>query len=400
MPSFNYKAINDSGRMMRGEITAANEIDLEERLREIGLDLVNYKEKVGKKSSSRGKVKINDLIVFCLHFEQLDRAGVPVLDSIADVRDAAENPRMRDIMAGVYESVKNGQMFSEALAKYPNVFDDVFVGLVSTGEQTGDLSESFTHLADHMKWSSDIQRKVKKAVRYPIGLLILLTIVIAVLMVFVVPKLIDFIVSQGFEIPLHTRALIATSAFFADYWYVVPIVPTILFIVIRTLYRHSEAFAYKFDGMMLKLPVVGPTMRKIDMARFTHFFAVMFKSGVDILQSLDAATKVVSNRVLKETILTVRRSVATGNTLTDSLRISSQFPSLVVRMFKVGEDSGNMNDALENINFFYSREVNDSVDKMVGMIQPTLTIVMGMLIFWIIAAIFGPLYESFSKMNI
>lgn len=400
MPSFSYKAINDSGRMMRGEITAANEIDLEERLREIGLDLVNYKEKSEKKGSSRGKVKVKDLIVFCLHFEQLDRAGVPVLDSIADVRDAAENPRMRDVMAGVYESVKNGQMFSEALAKYPSVFDDVFVGLVSTGEQTGDLSESFTHLADHMKWSSDIQRKVKKAVRYPIGLLILLTIVIAVLMVFVVPKLIDFIVSQGFEIPLHTAALIATSAFFAEYWYLVPIVPTVVFIIVRLCYRNSEAFAYKFDAMMLKFPVVGPTMRKIDMARFTHFFAVMFKSGVDILQSLDAATKVVSNRVLKESILTVRRSVATGNTLTDSLRISSQFPSLVVRMFKVGEDSGNMNDALENINFFYSREVNDSVDKMVGMIQPTLTIVMGLLIFWIIAAIFGPLYESFSKMNI
>lgn len=385
---------------MRGEITAANEIDLEERLREIGLDLVNYKEKAGKKSSTRGKVKVKDLIVFCLHFEQLDRAGVPVLDSIADVRDAAENPRMRDIMAGVYESVKNGQMFSEALSKYPGVFDDVFVGLVSTGEQTGDLSESFTHLADHMKWSSDIQRKVKKAIRYPIGLLILLTIVIAVLMVFVVPKLIEFIVSQGFEIPLHTAALIATSAFFADYWYLVPIVPTVLFIVLRALYKNSDEFAYKFDGMMLHFPVVGQTMRKIDMARFTHFFAVMFKSGVDILQSLDAATKVVSNRVLKESIATVRRSVATGNTLTDSLRISNQFPSLVVRMFKVGEDSGNMNDALENINFFYSREVNDSVDKMVGMIQPTLTIVMGMLIFWIIAAIFGPLYESFSKMNI
>lgn len=126
----------------------------------------------------------------------------------------------------------------------------------------------------------------------------------------------------------------------------------------------------------------------------------MFRSGVDVLQSLDAATKVVGNRVLKDSIGTLRRSVAEGNSLTDSLRISSQFPTLVVRMFKVGEDSGNMNDALENINFFYNREVNDSVDKMVGMIQPTLTIVMGMLIFWVISAIFGPLYQSFSKMDI
>lgn len=400
MPAYKYTSINESGRKISGEITAANEVDLEERLQQIGLDLLSYRELAAKKSSSRGRVSLNDLIVFCLHFEQLDRAGVPVLDSIADVRDAAENPRMRDIMAGVYEGVKNGALFSEALAQYPNVFDEVFIGLVSTGEKTGDLSESFTHLAEHMKWTNDIRRKVKKAIRYPIGLFVLLMIVITVLMMFVVPKLIDFIVSQGFEIPIHTRALIATSGFFSDYWYTVLVVPPVLFVVLRILYRVSEAFAYKVDAMMLGLPVIGDTIRKIDMARFTHFFAVMFRSGVDILQSLDAATKVVGNRVLKDSIVTLRRSVAEGNSLTDSLRISSQFPSLVVRMFKVGEDSGNMNDALENINFFYNREVNDSVDKMVGMIQPSLTVVMGMLIFWVISAIFGPLYESFSKMNI
>ena len=399
MPGYNYRAMNESGRQMRGEITAANSVDLEERLREIGLDLVGYREVSAKKTSTRGKVKLQDLIVFCLHFEQLDRAGIPVLDSIADVRDAAENPRMRDIMTGVYESVKNGALFSEALAQHPAVFDKVFVGLVTTGEKTGDLSEAFTHLAEHMKWSSDIRRKIKSAIRYPIGLFCLLMIVISVLMLFVVPKLVDFIKSQGFSLPIHTRALIATSEFFGNYWFYVLPTPIILFIVLRILYRVSENFAYKFDNMMLHLPAVGPTIRKIDMARFTHFFAVMFKSGVDILQSLDAATEVVSNRVLKESIATTRRSVAEGRSLTDSLRISNQFPSLVVRMFKVGEDSGNMNDSLENINFFYNREVNDSVDKMVGMIQPTLTVVMGLLIFWVISAIFGPLYESFKKMK-
>lgn len=400
MPTYNYSAMNEMGRTMRGEITAVNSVDLEERLREIGLDLVTYRELRTKKGSSRGKVKLQDLIVFCLHFEQLDRAGVPVLDSIADVRDAAGNPRMRDVMAGVYEAVKNGALFSEALAQYPTVFDEVFVGLVSTGEKTGDLSESFTHLAEHMKWTNDIRRKVKTAIRYPIGLFVLLMIVISVLMMFVVPKLVDFILSQGFEIPLHTRALIVTSNFFSNYWYMVLIVPPVLIIVGRILYRVSEGFAYKVDAFLLRMPVIGPTIRKIDMARFTHFFAVMFRSGVDILQALDSATKVVGNRVLKDSIVTLRRSVAGGHSLTDSLRISSQFPSLVVRMFKVGEDSGNMNDALENINFFYNREVNDSVDKMVGMIQPTLTIIMGMLIFWVISAIFGPLYDSFSKMNI
>lgn len=400
MPIFNYTGMNHNGRKISGEITAANEIDLEERLKEIGLDLISFKEKKQKRTSSRGRVKLQDLIVFCLHFEQLDRAGVPMLDAIADVRDAAENPKMRDIMAGVYESVKSGSLFSEALAQYPTVFDEVFIGLVSTGEKTGDLSESFTHLTEHMKWTNDIRRKIKAAIRYPIGLFVMLMIVISVLMIFVVPKLVDFILSQGFEVPIHTRALIAVSGFFTDYWYMILIVPPVVIGLVTFLYKISESFAYRVDALALKLPAIGPTIRKIDMARFTHFFAVMFRSGVDVLQSLDSATKVVGNRVLKESIGALRGSVASGNSLTDSLRISSHFPTLVVRMFKVGEDSGNMNDALENVNFFYSREVNDSVDKMVGMIQPTLTIVMGLLIFWVISAIFGPLYDSFSKMNV
>jgi type IV pilus assembly protein PilC len=151
--------------------------------------------------------------------------------------------------------------------------------------------------------------------------------------------------------------------------------------------------------MVLRLPILGPTVRKINMARFTHFFAVMFNSGVDILDSLEAAKGVVGNRVLKESVTLVKDTVMEGNSLTSSLRMSNQFPNLVVRMFKVGEDSGNMSEALDNVNFFYNREVNDSVDAMTGFIQPALTVVMGLIIFWIIAAVFGPLYESFSKMK-
>ncbi len=135
------------------------------------------------------------------------------------------------------------------------------------------------------------------------------------------------------------------------------------------------------------------------MARFTHFFAVMFNSGIDMLDALESAKQVVQNRVLKESVDLVKTNVTEGNSLTASLRLSNRFPTLVIRMFKVGEDSGNMKEALENVNFFYNREVNDAVDAMVGAIQPILTVVMGILIFWVIAAVFGPLYESFSKMK-
>jgi type IV pilus assembly protein PilC len=175
--------------------------------------------------------------------------------------------------------------------------------------------------------------------------------------------------------------------------------PVALVMLLFTLYKISEPFAYRFDRMMLKMPVFGKVINKINMARFTHFFAVMFNSGIDILESLVAGRKVVGNRVLKEAIDLVHSSVMDGNRITDSIKMSSQFPNLVVRMFKIGEDSGNLGDALDNINYFYKREVNDAVDGMIAMIQPAMTVILGAIIFWVIAAVFGPLYGSFSKMK-
>jgi type IV pilus assembly protein PilC len=399
MPSYHYHAINEKGRNIRGVVVADNELDLEARLKQIGLDLIEGKQAKTRKTSRRGKVKIKDLIILCMHLEQLDRAGVPLHDALADVRDSSESPRLRDVLTGVYESVKNGNVLSRALASYPRVFNDVFVGLIAAGEKTGNLSEAFTHLADHLKWSGEIRRKIRKATNYPIVLLIAISVVITTMMVYVVPKLVDFIVAQGFTLPLHTRALIAVSYAFQHFWYLILGLPTLLIVTLIVMYRTSENAAYKIDSIALRVPLIGPVMRKIDMARFTHFFSVMFNSGIDVLDSLKAARDVVHNRVLKDSVDLVRTNVTEGNSLTSSLRLSSQFPTLVIRMFKVGEDSGNMKDALENVNFFYQREVNDSVDRMVGAIQPILTVVMGLMIFWVISAVFGPLYESFSKIK-
>lgn len=399
MPAFTYVAISNKGRKVRGTIVADNDLDLEERLKHLGLDLISARQVRSKRSSRFAKVKIKDLIILCMHMEQLNRAGVPLHDAIADVRDSSESPKLRDVMTGVYESVKNGNMLSNSLAAYPRVFNNVFVGLVETGEQTGNLSESFLHLAEHLKWSAEIRRKIKKATRYPVVLLIIISLVITTLMMAVVPKLVEFIIGQGFSIPIHTRALIAVSDAFEHYWYLILGFPVVTIMLMMVLYRTSDAFAYRIDAITLKIPLIGPVVRKIDMARFTHFFAVMFNSGIDILDSLESAKSVVGNRVLKDSVELVKTNVMEGNSLTSSLRLSNQFPTLVIRMFKVGEDSGNMSEALDNVNFFYNREVNDAVDAMVGAIQPILTVVMGIMIFWIIAAVFGPLYESFSKMK-
>ncbi len=400
MPSFNYIAINEAGRRVRGTVYADNELDLEDRLRQLGLDILEAKMAKVKKQSKRGTVRMKDLIVLCLHMEQLERAGVPLMDSLMDSREACESAKLRNIMNAVYELVKNGSLLSAALATFPKVFSDVFVGLVSAGEKTGNLADAFHHLGHHLKWSADIRSKIKKATRYPIVLLIVISIVITVMMLFVVPKLVDFIVAQGFSLPIHTRALIAVSWAFQNYWYLILGLPIGSIILHTIMYRVSEKWAYKTDSLLIRVWLIGPVVRKIDLARFTHFFSVMFNSGIDVLESLSGARNVVHNRVLRESVELVRVNVSEGNSLTSSLRLSNQFPNLVVRMFKVGEDSGNMKEALENVNFFYGREVNDSVESMVGAIQPILTVVMGGIIFWVIAAVFGPLYESFSKMKL
>lgn len=399
MASYNYTAINEIGRLVRGTMSADNEQDLETRLKVNGFDVVSSREVKERRFGRFGRVRPKDLIVLCLHLEQLDRAGVPLHEALADMRDSADSPRMRDLLTAIYESIKNGNMLSTAMAQHPRVFNDVFVGLVAAGEKTGKLSESFGHLADHLKWSAELKRKVKKSVRYPIAVLFFISLAITILMTMVVPKLVSFILNQGFVIPFHTRALISVSGAFQDYWYLIFGIPATIIAIMTILYRKSFKFAYKFDRFTLKIPVIGSVFRKIDIARFTHFFAVMFNSGIDILESLQAAQGVVRNRVLKESVEKVKQSVTEGTSLTVSLRQSGQFPNLVIRMFKVGEDSGNIREALENVNFFYDREVNDSVDNMVGMIQPALTVVLGLILFWVIAAMFGPLYESFSKMK-
>lgn len=398
MSTYNYSALNERGRTVRGTMYAENELDLETRLKDVGLDLIKSREQDKRRGGST-RIRLKDMIILCLHLEQLSRAGVPIHEALADVRDSTESIKLRDLMSDVLEKVKTGSKLSEALAHYPRAFNEIFVGLVAAGEKNGNLTESFVNMSDHLKWTNDLRRKVKKAVSYPIVLLVVMSIVIAVLMVAVVPKLLKFLIDQGFDIPLHTRALIWTSEAFQNHWYIIFGVPIGIFIAIRAMYRVSEPFAYKMDTFILKLPIIGSTVRKINLARFTHFFSVMFRSGINIPEALQTARNVVRNRVIKESVDLVHRGIVEGNSLTNSLRISNQFPTLVIRMFKVGEDSGNINDALANIKFFYDREVSDSVDGMVGTISPALTIVMGALIFWVIASVFGPLYQSFANIK-
>jgi len=394
---YRYKAIDQNGKTVNGKMSAENPAELLTMLRANSLELISYsQDKVGGGLFS--KIKTADLISIFVHLEQLEKAGVSIIDSIADLKENADSVKVRNLMHEIYEAIKNGSLFSESLTKHPHVFNKIYIGLIAMGEKTGNLANAFASIIEDVKWNNDINRKTAKAVRGPMFGILIMFIVLGVMTSVVVPKVTAFLTAQSIDLPTMTIALIAFSDFMKNYWYVMIIVPIIFYIIIKIL-QTSEKMAIKIDDLKLKVPVFGPIIKKIDSAKFCQFFALTFRSGLGVLDCLESASGVIKNKAIKRSIIQVKDQVSDGQSMTKSIGATGYFPSLVVRMFKVGEESGNMESALQNIKFFYDREINDSIDKIVGMIQPTITLVMGLMIAWITIAVFGPIYSTFSNIQ-
>lgn len=394
---YRYKAIDQNGKTVNGKMSAENPAELLTMLRANSLELISYsQDKVGEGLFS--KIKTADLISIFVHLEQLEKAGVSIIDSIADLKENADSVKVRNLMHEIYEAIKNGSLFSESLTKHPHVFNKIYIGLIAMGEKTGNLANAFASIIEDVKWNNDINRKTAKAVRGPMFGILIMFIVLGVMTSVVVPKVTAFLTAQSIDLPTMTVALIAFSDFMKNYWYVMIIVPIIFYITIKIL-QTSEKMAINIDDLKLKVPVFGPIIKKIDSAKFCQFFALTFRSGLGVLECLESASGVIKNKAIKRSIIQVKDQVSDGQSMTKSIGATGYFPSLVVRMFKVGEESGNMESALQNIKFFYDREINDSIDKIVGMIQPTITLVMGLMIAWITIAVFGPIYSTFSNIQ-
>ncbi|MBF0267608.1 MAG: type II secretion system F family protein [Alphaproteobacteria bacterium] len=402
MPLFNYRAIDTGGRSVRGQLSASNDLDLFQRLKESGLELITSSEVRQNKLTAlfAPKIKHRDLIQMCVHLQQLNAAGVSLIEGLADVRDSTEQPKLRDLVSEIHSSVAEGKSLSQAFGAHPRVFGPVFTSLISAGEESGNLSEAFLQLVKHLKWTEEVTTKIKKATRYPSVMLVVILGLFFFMMTMVVPEVIGFLKGTGQPLPGVTLALVATSDFVINFWYVILITPVVLLIGIRLLMSVSEEFRYRMHYLVLRMPKMGDMIRKISLARFAHFFAVMFQSGVPILQCIETATKVVNNLCLSKSLENVQRTVQQGNAFSAALKNTGEFPSLVIRMVKIGEDSGNLSETLENVTSFYDTDVNDAVDGLIAMMEPMLTMIVGALMAWIIMAIFGPMYDSFSKMGI
>jgi len=334
-----------------------------------------------------------------MHMEQMQSAGVPLLDTLGDIRDTTEHDQLRDMMSEIFRDVSDGSSLSEAMARHPKTFNNLYISLIGSGEETGDLTSSYRQLVKYLKWVDQMQAKVRKATRYPIVVTVVVLITITIMMTVVVPQIVGFLRNLDQDIPWYTTALMSTSDFFVEYWWAILISPVFLFIIYKALRSSSEEIAYRFDLWTLNMPVFGTLIRKINIARFAQTFGALFASGIDVLRGLEAARKTVNNLAIIDALEGVQEQVHAGSPLSEAFNASGEFPSMVIRMLKVGEESGNLTVVLDQVAEFYTNDVDEAIQGLIAMIEPFLTVFLGGMIMWIAVAVFGPIYSSFENID-
>jgi type IV pilus assembly protein PilC len=400
MALFKYKAIDISGRKQSGQLDSPNEAALEGRLQRMGLDLITCKFVEDKGASTkRGAVRRIDLINFCFHMEQLTRSGVSIIDGLQDLRDSVEVAAFRSVIATVVEDIENGKKLSDALAEHPKVFDEMFVNLIAAGEASGQLPDVFLSLNNMIKWQDELISTTKKLLISPAFIAVAIFAVVGFLMIYLVPQLTDFIEGIGQELPMHTLALIATSDFIVNYWYLFTVVPVLIFAIVKVSAAASYEVRYRIDAFKLEIWQIGPVLKKIILSRFANFFAMMYKAGIPILQCIEITEKIAGNEAIKAALTRAREDIQEGKGVSASFQNTGLFPPLVVRMIRVGETTGQLDQALLNVSYFYERDIKDSIEKVQALIQPIMTLVMGTILGWVMMSVMGPVYDSISKMQ-
>jgi type IV pilus assembly protein PilC len=381
-------------------VEAVNLFDLEQRLVRMGLDLVS-----GAPSAQRtrliggSRVARQDLINFCFHLEQLATAGVPLLEGLNDLRESVENARFREVVSGLVESIEGGRNLSGSLAEYPEVFSKVFVSLVRSGEQTGRLPEVLKSLSESIKWEDELAAQTKKIVMYPAFVGSIVLMVTFFLMIYLVPQMTGFIRNMGQEIPLQTRILIAVSDFFVGYWWAAILAPILAWGGLKAAASYNPAVQLAIDRYKLSAPLVGPILRKIILSRFASSFAMMYGSGITVLDAIRSCEEIVGNKVLENALRTAGQQIAEGKNMTAAFADLGLFPPLIIRMLRIGEGTGALDTALLNVSYFYNRDVRESIGKVQALIEPALTLFLGAILGWVMLSVLGPVYDAISKMK-
>jgi type II secretory pathway component PulF len=396
MPAFEYKAVTDAGTVIEESMEAANEAAVADKLQKLGYLPLKIVERRGSLLNADifggKKIKVDEVIVFTRQLVTLLRAGVPLLSCLEALVEQMESEGMKDVISQLYVDIESGKSFSEGLSKHPKVFAELYVNSIRAGEAGGALDEVLIRIAKLMEHERETRTRIKKAMRYPIIVVISLVIAVLVLMMMVVPKFIDMFIKVGVELPLPTRILIAVHAAIEGYWYIILAIVALIFIGLKKYIATTQG-RFWWDKLMLSLPIVGDLNLKNAMSRFAKMFETLNSSGLPILQTLEIVSKTVGNVAVGTEIEKASLGIQKGEGLATPLKQSDLFPPMVVRMISIGEQSGALDEMLKNVSEHYDMEVDNAVEGLTSMIEPLLTVGLGVIVLFLALAIFLPMWD-------
>lgn len=405
MAFFQYRARNARGQLNQGRLEASSREAAAESLMSAGLMPVEIKEAKSSAKASinwqqflHGKVKLEVLLILCRQFSSLTRAGIPILRIVEGLRDTTDNKVLIKALNEVAEALNQGQTLANAFAAHPNIFNSLFISLVDVGESTGQLEQAFLQLAHYYQLELDTRRRVKAAMRYPMFVCIAMLGAMVVLNIYVIPAFTGIFASMGAELPWTTRFLIGSSEFFTTY-IVHLIVGITATIVLLMRYVKTKSGKLRWHTLLLRIPIVGPLVNRILLARFCRSFSMMLGAGVPIVQVLNLAGNATGNAYLTQAILNMGDKLASGSSLSSVAEQSKVFTPLILQMFKVGEETGRVDQMVMEAGKFYEEEVDYDITNLTSKIEPILIVVISCMVLVLALGIFTPMWDMVGLVN-
>lgn len=394
--TFVYKVKDKSGQITSGTLEGDSVTTIVTKLRQKGLTVLSVNAKSASKNINislgrKKKVKIKEITVFSRQFATMINSGPSLTKALHILAEQTENPAFSEVISQVQKDVEAGQTLSEALAKHPRVFSNLFINMVKAGETGGVLDDVLLRVADHYEKDIAIKSKIKSAMTYPIAMFIMSMLIVFAMITFVVPVFVNMFSQLGGDLPLPTKILIFSSNAVRGWWYIL----IALIIGARYLfksYKSSKVGRLQLDKIKLKLPVFGQLFSKLAIARFTRTFGTLISSGVPILQAMDIVADTANNEVISGTIRNARSSIKEGETIAQPLEKSPVFPPMVVQMIAVGEETGALDSMLAKIADFYDEEVGNLVESLTSLIEPLMIVFMGLVVGGIIISLYLPMF--------
>jgi general secretion pathway protein F len=399
MPIFEYKGLTRDGKNVKGVLDAENLRAARTKLKKDNVFVVDIRDKKKldpkKKSGPRStkNVGIKELSLMTRQLATLVKANIPLVDALTAISEQVEDPILSEAIADCKNMVNEGSPFHKALGKYPNIFTNIYISMVEAGEMSGSLDVILMRLAEFTEAQADLRAKVSSAMTYPIVMLTVTIGLMGFLFVFLIPKMVTvFESSPNLQLPWYTVRLIEASQFLVNWWYILGIIGGLCFALFKN-WKSTPSGKAQWDAISLKLPILGPTVRMVAVARFTRTLATLLNGGVPMLPALDIVRNVVNNSVLAAAIDEARSNISEGESIAGPLKKSGQFPPLVVHMVNIGEKTGEIENMLTQVSDAYDFQVKTKLEGLTSLMGPVVIVLMGLTIGMIVVAVMVPMFE-------